>query len=461
MPSEDIRKNVEELIISLGKVRQHVVMYGREHRITAESSELVFRLLEKVMEERDSVTIGIIGEEFAFEKEPFYETSQRLKEFIGRLKELGVKKITFLEGVTGKEMEVFSEVLVMKPGDVEKNGGVQAMMSSLGVEHIRTGEIGFSDSGGSGAFGGEDGAVESSYREGVEFLENSYRGIKGNKPIDADAARQIVSGMISQMLKNRDLILLLTSVRGKDENMFVHGMNVAVFTLVQAESMGLSKENMADIGMASMLHNIGRVVDPDPLEGESDASDEAIKKRAMNDVKGAKMLLETEGVSKLAAIVAFEQNINYDGTGGPERIYKTDLNLISMMIAISSYYDRMRRKPSYSLEGGPEKLYEQMMKMSGREFHPDLLNNFFTLVGIYPPGTLVELDTKEVALVVQASPMDKSRPQVEILYDRSGEKHPNPILVNLLEKDERGKFKWTIVKSLSPMDKFKLPEKYT
>ena len=80
---------------------------------------------------------------------------------------------------------------------------------------------------------------------------------------------------------------------------------------------------------------------------------------------------------------------------------------------------------------------------------------------MYPHGTLVELDSKEIALVIQGSALDIRRPQVEILYDDKGEKYQMPRVVNLLEKDKKGKFKWTIVKSLAPLEKLEIPEKYS
>ncbi len=123
-----------------------------------------------------------------------------------------------------------------------------------------------------------------------------------------------------------------------------------------------------------------------------------------------------------------------------------------MMIAISDYYDKLRKKPSFYEEGGPEKAYEEMMELSGKRFHPDLLNNFFSVIGVYPPGILVELDTKEVGLVIQASIMDIKRPQIEILYDKNGEKLKEPFIVNLAEKNNQGQYIRNIVKSITPFD---------
>ena len=81
-------------------------------------------------------------------------------------------------------------------------------------------------------------------------------------------------------------------------------------------------------------------------------------------------------------------------------------------------------------------------------------------MGVYPPGVLVELTTKEVGLVIQPSVMDLRRPQVEILYDEEGEKYDEPYIVNLMEKDKNGVFKRSVVKTISPF-KFQVPSKYT
>ena len=466
MASDDLRNKVEEIVIGLSRIKQLGQMYGQDHRMAKETIGSVCSSLKDVLSEKPEIIIGIIGNEIAYEKEPFYETSLRIADFIWHLKELGIKKIIFSRGVDEKEFAELSRVLAMKTSDAMKEGGAQKLMESAGITHIRTGELGLAEGKGEASERQEiDELTKNNYDNGVDFLEKAYEDIKGNKKLNVNSARQIVSGMISDLLRNKNLLLVLTSVRGQGESMFVHAMNVAVFTVAQAEALGLDKGQMVDVGMAALLHDVGKLSVPkgdEEEDDEDDTSDEAIRRRARQDVDGAKILLETDGISKLAAIVAFEHNIKYNGTdGGPHRLYGDELNLASMMIAISSYYDRLRKKPSYNLEGGPEKAYEDMMKLAGKDFQPDLLNNFFSLVGVYPPGTLVELDTGEVALVIQSSLMDKKRPQVEILYDAKGEKYGEPKLVNLLEKDERGRFKWTIVKSVSPMDRFKIPEKYS
>ncbi|RQV95858.1 HD domain-containing protein, partial [bacterium] len=296
-------------------------------------------------------------------------------------------------------------------------------------------------------------------KDGVEMLTKAFRDLKGSPAMNVHSARQIVDGLLNNIVKNKNLLPILTSMRAYNEDMFDHGVNVSVLTLLQAEILGIEEKYLVDVGMAALLHDVGHLSDEgddhaDTKMGPEMTRDEMIKQRK-RDVDGAKILLDSEGIPKLAAVVAFEKNMRVDMKGLPRKIYGKQLNLVSMMIAISDYYDKMRKRPEFYEEGGPEKAYEEMNAMSGTYFQPDLLKNFFSVVGIYPAGTLVELDTREIALVIQGNVMDIKRPQVEILYNADGKKYDTPVIANLIERDNRGQFRRSIVKSISMSEHFR------
>jgi hypothetical protein len=137
------------------------------------------------------------------------------------------------------------------------------------------------------------------------------------------------------------------------------------------------------------------------------------------------------------------------------------MNLASMMIAISDVYDALRSKRAYREEMAAEKTYDEMLKLRGEYSHPELLDNFFKIVGVYSPGTLVELNNRAIGIVVKESALDIRRPQVEIIYNSKGEKEKSPYIVNLLQKDaDVRNYRWTIVKSVVPSDRYEVPGKY-
>jgi HD-GYP domain-containing protein (c-di-GMP phosphodiesterase class II) len=386
------------------------------------------------------------------------------------LRNINLRKISFARGIKKEEIKEFNELLIRKQAALQDENSLKELFNATNIEHIAIGNIGYKsgDKPGSGAgdeYGG--GSPGKDYQESMDFLAEAYENIKGNQPLDADSARQIVSNMMSDITKNKNLLLLLTSTKSRDERMLVHGVNVAVFTIMQAEALGLDKKQLQQIGVAALLYNSG-IITSENEEGKEN-EEEGIeklsavekKKRALRNINGAKILLEMGDIPVLAALASFEHDIAYDGTGIPDRLYGDKPNLASMMIAISSYYDKLRMREEAKKDGGTEYVFEKMMELAGKKFHPDLLSNFFTLVGVYPPGTLVELNTNEVGLVIQTSTLDIRRPQVEVLYDEKGDKYGNPKIINLLEKDKKGEFKWNIVKSISPGDKFEVPGKYS
>ena len=96
-----------------------------------------------------------------------------------------------------------------------------------------------------------------------------------------------------------------------------------------------------------------------------------------------------------------------------------------------------------------------MTELSGKLFHPGLLENFFRVIGVYPPGSLVELDTGEIGIVVKENRSDKERPRVEILYDSSGVRLDNPYVTDLTEKTDESKYLKSITRSIAPSDKYR------
>jgi HD-GYP domain-containing protein (c-di-GMP phosphodiesterase class II) len=475
MEETPIRDRIEELITRLARAVQITQMYGPQHNLAVESVDSLFEWLSELLLHKEEITIGIVGDEFAYEKQPLFEYSQRKKGFIEYLKTKGANKISFSAGIDKSEIVQLNKILAAKHRALDSPEAVQATLTEAGIRHVAIGGIGYVDRTREipavpkvrKPEESPEIQVRRNYQKSIHFLTKTFQELKGNQPLNVQNARQIVDGLIKNLLTNKNLLLMLTSIKGQDENMFMHGVNVAVFTLLQAEVLGLEDKYLIDMGMASLLHDIGKLGLPrdaiNSLEAKSqnELTEEDRKQQVFQDITGAKILLESEGIPVLAAIAAFEHNMRYDMQGPPRKIYGKSLNLVSMMLAISDYYDKLRRSPEYYKEGGPEKAYDEMMAESGKRFHPDLLENFFTVIGVFPPGTLVELDTGEIALVIQASMLDKKRPQVEIIYNSDGEKYQEPRIVNLVEKDRRGQYKRNITRSISPMGQFKLPDKYS
>jgi HD-GYP domain-containing protein (c-di-GMP phosphodiesterase class II) len=459
MEKDHIREQVGNIIKELAGCVQTRSMYSREHAMVQQTIEKIFKLLSNVLEVESEVTIGVIGDEIAWGKEPFYKISRQVYGFIKHLQDICVDKMSFIRGVGLEEFIDFIEILSI----YAKSGEFQDHLAASNIEHIFVGKIGFRKNDVTWENSEEDIAIASKYfDQGGDLLDDINENIQRRKAIDINNVKEFVNGVMGSLLGNKSSLMILTAVKTHDEYSFVHNINVAIFSMMLAEGLGLGDNYLSDIGVAALLHDVGKLSIPGEIlrkKGKlTDVEFGVIKNHTVN---GAKVLLENEDVGALSAKTAFEHHLKYDNSGYPERLFHSEPGLVTMIVTIADVYDALRSKRAYAGEIAPEETYEEMVSLEGTTFHPGLLDQFFKLIGVYPPGTLVELDTREIGLVIKESVLDIKRPQVEVLYGTGGDILKSPIMVNLLEKDRKGEYKRTIKRSLIPSDDYSVPNKYT
>ncbi|HDQ44387.1 MAG TPA: hypothetical protein ENN17_02655 [bacterium] len=452
--SVSMRSRVETFIVRLAKAVNTFSIYRGGHRLTQDIIRDVSGHAAQILSLRPEIVIGIIAEEIAFEKKPFIGLSARLGDFILNLKNRGFKKITFLEGLDEAELTRFITILAEKPHSDDHFENIRGTFEKEQIRHIRIGQIsieeeelllyGISDTGG---------VVKKTIQKGIEVLEKQIAHVHQNESIDIESIRLVSAALVNCLFVNKSLLLMLTSIKLLDEKKYIQNLIVCVFTLLQAEILGLDKKYFMDIASAALLHNFGALTtDTEPESGQP-----GMTENGGGSVEGARILMETTGISPLAPLAALEADCPYDRSRALNMMYGKGLNLVSMMIAIAKDYNRLRNSPDHMGDGGVEGVYDRMLALAGKRFHADLLNNFFSAVGVFPPGTLVQLDTEEVALVIRSSLIDVRRPQVELLYDARGDRYPEKRLVSLLERDSRGRYARSIEKSIVPSMHYKIP----
>lgn len=451
-----MRTQVGSFVVRLAKAVNTYSIYQKGHRITNEIIREVYDKVTDILAKRPEFIIGIIAEEVAFERKPFIEMSVQLQDFILNLRTKGVKKITFSQGLNEKELAGFIAILAQKmlPGNHFED--IKATLDKQQIKHIRIGQISIEEEE-LLLYGVSDakGLVKKSIQKGLDVLERQIGHINQHQAVDVESVRLVSAALVNCLFVNKNLLMMLTSIKLLNENKYMHNVIVCVFTMLQAELLGLDKKYYMDIAAAALMYNIGTLKSEPHSMQDSDLSESG--EEIGRNLDGAKILMDTEGISALAPLASIEYDCPYAHSKKLEIMYGKGLNLVSMMIAIAKTYDEFRNDPDHVKDGGVERIYDKMMALSGKQFHPDLLNNFFNAVGVFPPGTLVQLDTGEVALVIRSSFLDVRRPQVELLYDRQGNRYAAAVLVSLLEKGAKGQYRRSIQKSLIPSSLHKIP----
>jgi HD-GYP domain-containing protein (c-di-GMP phosphodiesterase class II) len=145
------------------------------------------------------------------------------------------------------------------------------------------------------------------------------------------------------------------------------------------------------------------------------------------------MLRRTAEMPPLVPIVAFEHHLRSDGSGYPKGVDRESLNLCTQLCSIADVYDAMRTQRHYQQSFPTDRILAVLRDDEGHKFDQHLVRRFVQLLGVYPPGTLVRLDTGVVAVVLRAYPVDPYRPRVRVIIDSDGRLLETPWDLNLWE----------------------------
>ncbi len=451
----DITKYIEELVQSLVVMRNTRLIYGKDHGITKRTLDSIYMSVGKVLQLRPDVTVAFIKNEVVFDKLPLYNLSAALEKFITDLSESGIEKIHFKAGLTKEELAGFIEVMVLKKGEVFEKGGYTNALSSLGVKNIRISRVAVSEQK------EEDVTIlaKTTYNNALKAMQEFLDTLKKEKNITVESPRQVVIDILKVILRSKDALLVNLNLGTRDKDILVHCLRVLTLTLIQAVSLRVDKDLFSDFGEASLFHEIGDLAyEAGILEyGAKTPSENADTQRYVDTV--VKLLVKTRHISKLTTLVIYEI-MKYNPLNYTAAVKTKKINLASLLITLGCYYDNLVSKAS-TLNMDYESIYTEIMKLEGNVFEKPLLERFFKLIGIYPPGSLLELTTGETALTLRVNP-DIRRPIVEVLTDSSKNKLDQPKMADLSEIDSSIKdFKYNIAKVLIPQKIMDIiPDKY-
>src|SRR6476646_3830117 len=276
--------------------------------------------------------------------------------------------------------------------------------------------------------------IKRLYSDAVSVASDVWDSAQTEGHPDATAARSMIDGLAQAVAQNRTALLALTTLKNYDNYTFTHMVNVSILTMGQARGLGIDGPLLREFGLAALMHDIGKVRTPLEILNKPDklTPDEfAIMKR--HTIDGAEMLRGTPDIPALAPVVAFEHHLRLDGSGYPDGVKRPTLNAGTMLCGIADVYDAMRSQRAYQQAFPTDRILEVLKRNDGKQFDQHLVRRFVQLVGIYPIGNLVRLNTGEVAVVRAIHAPDPYRPQVRVLFNRAGARVDLPYEINLWE----------------------------
>lgn len=406
---------IEGLIKDLLSVLQMARLYSTVHHEFMKSLDKAFVAFSAVLEGRDELIIGIIGEELAFEKEILFGLDKTAGPLITLLKGLGVEKITLYPQLQKEELRKFVTFLITPKEEIK--GQPQEFLQGMGVKHIAVGKITVSaaPTNETGRLISELGGLYSGSAESIgSIIDKTLDG----KQIDYLSLRVTLREIMQSLGSSYQDLLQLVTVKRYDTKVAVHLLDVSILSMYFAHTLGLDKEDILDIGIAALFHDVGKLyVSRRVLNKAAKLTEEEFSQIKGHVRTGAEILLNYVGtLGTLPAIVAFEHHLRYDLKGYPQLTFPYKPSLPSLIVTICDVYDACFQRRSYKGTYPPNMVYDIMIKEKGRLFDPGLLDKFFAVMGVWPIGTLVYLSDQRIAVVRKENADDVFFPEVETVF---------------------------------------------
>jgi len=434
----------EELVRRLATALRGTELYSPTHPLVQRGIDGLAAATTEGLQAAPSIVIGLIGDEVVVDATRLSRGTATLVAFARDLREREIEKVTLSRGLTRDELGGLITVLA----DRRSPTPIGDRLVANGVRHVTLGKVvveePMDDLGGIAA-------ARRLYSTAVETAESLWQSAKAGDQPDPAAARKIIDGLAKMVAQDRTSLMALTALKKYDNYTFTHMVNVSALAMAQARALNIQGPLLREFGFAALMHDIGKVNTPLEVLNKPDklTKDEFdIMKRHVVD--GAHILRRTPEMPALAPIVAFEHHLKQDLSGYPEKIGSRQLNLCTMIVSIADVFDALRSTRPYRKGLATDRIRSIMGEQGNPAFNQPLLKRFVNLMGLFPVGNLVRLNTDELAVVSAEHPTDPFRPQVKILTDKTGARLEAPLLVNTWERNSRGEHLRAVVEAVDP-----------
>lgn len=258
-----------------------------------------------------------------------------------------------------------------------------------------------------------------------------FREARMGSVISGDAANSVVDQITESVVRHPHALIGLARLKTADDYTYLHSVAVSAMMVAFAKELGFDEAGVRDAGAAGLLHDLGKSAIPDAIlnkpGGLTEDEFETIKS---HPVKGAEILAASEGVGPSVIDACLHHHEKMDGSGYPHGLAGDEISQLTRMTSICDVYDAITSNRPYKKGWCPAESLQRMMKWSGH-FDPLLFQVFVKVLGIYPIGTLVRMESQRLAVVVDQNQGNILKPKVKVFFSLRSNLPLSPSLVDL------------------------------
>lgn len=273
--------------------------------------------------------------------------------------------------------------------------------------------------------------------EATALIGQCMADVKVGKAVDSVPLADMAGGIMDSLSRNHHALACVTQMRDKDRYLMEHSFSVSVLMGILASIMGYSGDILHQMVTGALLHDIGKIrVSDKILHKPGKLTDEEWLEMKNHVTYGEEVLRKTRGITPIMLDICAQHHERLDGSGYPRGLSLDDIPIHSRMASVVDVYDAITAERVYHKGMAPTTALKKLLEWSGEDqLDRKLIHQFIKAMGIYPVGSVVELDNQKLAVVTDINPDDNNKPKVLQMYDLRTRRYDNRYTIDL--SDER------------------------
>ena len=269
-------------------------------------------------------------------------------------------------------------------------------------------------------------------------IASMFNEVRMGKALRAENAIPLAGEIYLSVVRNPSALISLTRLKNKDDYTYMHSVAVCALMIALGRKMGVDEDTVKSLGMAGLLHDVGKMTIPDLiLNKPGRLTDAEFGQVKSHPERGWEMLRGSDDVDDIARDVCLHHHERVDGMGYPEKLSADNLSLFAKMGAVCDVYDAITSNRSYKDGWSPAESIRKMASWKDGHFDNQVFDAFVSTIGIYPVGTLVKLSSGRLGVVTDQATQNLLKPHVKVFYSTSAKGHISPKMLDLEKASEK------------------------
>ncbi len=418
-------------------------LYPIENDTVQQALTELHTLVAQVLEQEGAAEVRVVGDFFFLN-----ETRLRLDltnfasfgAFARALNDHGIGAVEIVHGMKRDEWAPFLAMLLRPAAAEDAFGGFEQRFAQAPVTHISlrpATEIEEPQDDEEALT-----AAKRTYAQSVKVARDVMEDMRVGKAVNVRKVKRSVQGIVDQVLSNESSMVTMTTLRDFDEYTFTHSVNVSIFCVIIGQRLGLDRLQLYELGLGALFHDVGKQrLSADVINKAGALTDEEWAMLKGHPTEGLLLLFQMHGFADVPyrqMLMAYEHHMKVDLTGYPQSRRQREPTLFSRIVAVADAFDAGTSVRSYQHQPWPpDAVLREMRDEPKRGFDTLIVKVLITATGVYPVGTLVILDTHELAVVAKVNPDPNllHRPIVRVISDPVGLPLSEPKTIDLAAND--------------------------